>query len=129
MGESVALFVFDRDDDLASNYVPPAQFANDFFKGTDYWIEARYDPTNGWSLVATDAAKYNFTPVQTGARLIIEGSAMILIIPRDEFATDVPGFRLTAFRHTGAFGYDGDWDADVQPPVDQPLLTLPISSN
>ena len=49
----------------------------------------------------------------------------VLVIPVSEFSTDMPPYRLTAFRHDGNFGFNGNWDGDVQPPVDQPLLTLP----
>ena len=118
-------FVFDRDGDTANNFVPNPAFPKDFFQNTDFWIEALYDPATGWSLKASNANGTDITETTTAARLLMVDNVWVLVIPVSEFSTDMPPYRLTTFRHDGNFGFNGNWDGDVQPPVDQPLLTLP----
>jgi hypothetical protein len=120
-------FVFDRDNDPANNYVPPPQFANDFFKGTDQWYQAQYNPrSTGFSFGARRVSNNSSQIFPTTARLILNGATWFLIVPASEFSVPDPMVRFTAFRHTGNFGLTGDWDGDVQRPVDQPLWSLPI---
>jgi hypothetical protein len=120
-------FVFDRDNNPANNYVPPPQFANDFFKGTDQWYQAQYNPRSaGFSFGATRVVNNGFQTLSTNGRLILNGATWFLIVPASEFSVQNPTVRFTAFRHTGNFGLTGDWDGDVQRPIDQPLWSLPI---
>jgi hypothetical protein len=119
-------FVFDADDDESNNYVPSPPFTNDFFRDTDWWCEARYDASSGWTLAATDARDGNFLNVQTNARLIIDGNTMTLVVPASELSADLPTYRVTAFSHSGDFGQNPphDWEGDVEAPVDQPLREI-----
>ena len=120
-------FVFDRDGNTANNYQPIADYPNDFFKDTDYWIELFYAPGWGWGMAATDAANNSFTPVTSDAKIIMLNNTLILVIPRSEFLAENIGYRMTTFRHTGDWGMsDDNWDGDVQPPVADGLNWLYI---
>lgn len=120
-------FVFDADDDPTNNYQPAAGFPNDFFKDTDRWYEANYDPTNGWSLKVSDATGGTPKPATTHARIIIRNDTLTLVVPKSELAAAKPKFRVTAFRHTGDFGINPphDWDGSVWPAVADGLQTPP----
>jgi len=119
-------FVFDRDADPANNFVPSALFPNDFFKGTDFWIQAGGKPGISFGFDATDATNNVLSTVPTLARLIIDGATLFLLVPRTHFTVADPPVRFSVFRHDGNFGFNGNWDGDVQRPVSQPLYTLPI---
>ena len=111
-------FVFDRDGITTNNYQPSPSFPYDFYQDTDYWIEAMYDPINGWGMQVTDVANNSHTLVESNARMIIMGNTLILFVPRSEFLADTIGYRMTAYRHPGDWGLtSGDWDGDVLPPV------------
>jgi hypothetical protein len=116
--------VFDRDGDPTNNYQASPAFQGDFFDGTDLWYELAYDPVQGWMLIATDVIA-GFAQKSSGARAIISGNSITLIIPEAELSSDTLLYRVTAFRHTGDFGFgSGDWDGDVDPPVGEPLLEM-----
>lgn len=116
-------FVFDSDGDETNNYAASERFPNDFFDGTDLFYVLAYTPANGWELTSTDV-RGERKQIATGARAIINGNTIIMVIPAGEISLERPLFRLTAFRHTGDYGINPphDWDADVVPPVDEPLL-------
>ncbi|MCI0434210.1 MAG: Ig-like domain-containing protein [Gemmatimonadetes bacterium] len=126
-------FVFDSDGSPGNNFVPDPNFPGDFFGGggnqansTDFWVKVTGRPGINWEITAVDARNNNVRTVTTDARVIIDGATMFAIIPRSHFGVDAPRARFTAFRHGGSFGFDGNYDADVQRPVNQPLYTLPI---
>lgn len=112
-------FVFDSDGVAGNNYQPQPQYANDFFKGTDLWYAAEYTPAEGWRLRVTDASGGGFVSIPSDARLIIQGNAMVLLVPTSELTVAMPSFRFSAFRHTGDYGLNPpyDWDGSVWPAV------------
>ena len=120
-------FVFDRDGNAGNNYQPSANFPNDFYKDTDYWIELSYVPGSGWGLSATDASNNSFIPYASDAKIVVVNNTLFLVIPRSEFFAENIGYRMTTFRHTGDWGMsDDNWDGDVQPPVADGLNWLNI---
>jgi hypothetical protein len=118
-------FVFDADGDPNNNYQPPPAYPNDFFKDTDRWYEANYDPATGWTLKVSDATGGTPKVVTSHARIIIRDDTMTLVVPASEFAVANPKFRITAFRHTGDYGLNPpyDWDGSVWPAVADGLQT------
>jgi hypothetical protein len=117
----VVSFAFDTDNDTSNNFTPPAETANDYAGGTDKWYTARYTPADGWIL---ETFAWNGTAIEsvpTNARIILEGKSAALLAPASEFATDVPGSRISLFRHTGDEGANGDWSGLVYPPLGAPL--------
>lgn len=118
-------FVFDADGDTTNNYQPSASYPNDFFKDTDRWYEANYDPASGWSLKVSDATGGTPKQVTSNARIIIRDDTITLVVPTSEFKVQKPKFRVTAFRHTGDYGMNPpyDWDGSVWPAVADGLQT------
>ena len=116
-------FVFDADNFADNNYVPTAPFLNDFFRDTDRWYELRYTPTEGWSLVVTNARDGQQQQVSSAARAIISGSGILLVVPFREFNAFSPTYRVSAFCHGGDQGLapPHDWSGGPEPDVDQPL--------
>ena len=118
-------FVFDSDGDEGNNWVPIPQYANDYFQDTDRWYAVEYTPASGWRLNVTAAGKQ--LPAGSAARAIIRENTLTLVVPRTEFASPYPVFRLTAFRHSGDYGQNPpyDWSADYHPRLDEPLAAVP----
>jgi hypothetical protein len=117
--------VFDADGDPSNNYQASASYPGDFFDGTDRWYELIHAPGEGWSLVATDI---NDALAQSHARLLVSGSELALLVPASEFSVASPGYRVTAFRHTGDYGLSGGpWSADYHPRVGEPLANASIA--
>lgn len=113
-------FVFDSDGIGSNNYQPSASFPSDFFKDSDRWYEANYDPVNGWSMKVTDARDGAFLPVDdTAARIILRGNTIALVVPAGEFTVAKPSYRMTSFRHLGDYGMSPphEWAADTEPLV------------
>jgi hypothetical protein len=120
--------VFDADGDASNNYVPLAAYPKDFFKDTDRWYEADYVPGMGWKLKVSTAHGMTITPVtDSAARIVISDNTVYFMIPRSELPAAKLGYRVTAFRHKGDYGLKPpyDWDANITPPVDTPLATVP----
>ncbi|HEY5547775.1 MAG TPA: Ig-like domain-containing protein [Gemmatimonadaceae bacterium] len=115
-------FLFDCDAVTGNNYVPALPY--DFTRNTDFWVDVLYSGT--WSLQATFAQNNNPFTFASGARAVIIGPVIVLVVPRNVFPALQPGVRFTTFRHRGDGGVGGDWDGDVQPPVMSPLYVLPI---
>ncbi len=117
-------FVFDADGQAWNNYEPWPDFPNDFFAYTDKWYELAYSPDGGWQVFVTDV-RQDFALVQSDARFVIAGPELAVFIPLDEFDTDTPTFRATAFGHTGDFGMSGGpWSGDYYPLVSDSLLPV-----
>jgi hypothetical protein len=122
--------VFDSDGSPANNYVPSPQYPSDFWRGTDTQFAANY--ANGiWTLRKTVGP--SLTPMPTNATLFAHGSTLLWAVPASEAGIvdgDIPagfGYRTSLFRHGGDYGINPphDWSGDVDPPVDQPLYSLP----
>jgi len=120
-------FVFDADGNPNNNYVPAAQFPEDFFQGTDRWYFVTYAPGVGWQLFAVSATTPgNPVRIFTDAKIVILGNAIILLVPQSEFPIAAPPFRATAFRHTGDFGENGNFDVSYHPSLGDPLEPYPL---
>ena len=118
-------FVFDRDGDSTNNFKASPAFPGDFFDDTDLWYELAYHPAQGWMLRTTDVLA-GYAQMSSGARAIINSNSITLVIPEAELSPETLLYRVTAFRHTGDFGLGPpfDWDADIAPPVHEPLLEM-----
>ena len=119
-------FVFDADNLPENNFLPQPPFTNDFFRDTDRWYELLYTPTDKWSLQVTNARGGVQQQVPSGARAIISGNAILLVVPLREFNAFFPQYRVSAFCHGGDFGLNPphDWSGGPEPDVDQPLQDL-----
>lgn len=122
-------FVFEPDTNGSNNYTPSAQYANDFFAGTQFWFDVSRSGSGGFSLSATDATDNVITPVPgTAARAVLHGDAAMLLVPIGEVGGAPPeGLRVTAFRHTGDYGIPAphDWDGSLFPAVADGLAPFP----
>lgn len=114
-------FVFDSDALGDNNYWGSLPY--DFFADSDRWYEALYDPDDGWSLKVSTASSSSSTEVASEARVIIDGAAIVLVVPASEFTSEAPPYRVTAFRHTGDWGLEDpyDWNGDMSPPLNRGL--------
>lgn len=112
--------VVDSDGQSGNNYVPPLAELNDPVKGTDKWYSLVFAPGSGWSF-------HLFLPgggeAMTAARVVLDGNALVFIIPRSEVSGPGAGFRIATFTHTGDFGVAGDWSGDHHP---KPPVLAPI---
>jgi len=116
-------FVFDSDGDPSNNYQPAPSWPADFFKDTDRWYVAGYAPGSGWTMSVSNAS--SSTPAASGARIIMNGNAVVLVLPASEIPSSQASFRITAFRHDGSYGMSGGfWNADLSTAVDLPMLSL-----
>jgi hypothetical protein len=112
--------VADSDGQSDNNYVPPLAELNDPVKGTDSWYSLVHLPGNGWSfhLYLADGSE-----VATSARVVLDGNALVFVIPKSEVNGPGAGFRITTFTHKGDFGANGDWSGDFHP---KPPVLAPI---
>lgn len=119
-------FVFDRDGNTNNNYQPHPDYANDFFKDTDFWIVADYHPDYGWGLTISDATSGVITSAISAAKVLLSGNTLIVFVPRSEFTSQNIGYRVTAFRHDGSWANDVNAGADTQPSVSDGLQWIDI---
>ncbi|MFO0634864.1 MAG: hypothetical protein U0168_18630 [Nannocystaceae bacterium] len=63
-------------------------------------------------------------PADSNARLVIAGTAIVLVLPADEIDPAVAAWRLSAFEHDGSYGQAGPWSGDVVPTVADGLAPL-----
>jgi len=116
-------FVFDSDDDPSNNYQPAPSWPADFFKDTDRWYVAEYAPGGEWTISVSNAG--SSTLAASGARIIMNGNAVVLVLPASEIPSSQASFRITAFRHDGSYGLSGGfWNADLSTAVGLPMLSL-----
>jgi len=117
--------VFDRDDNASNNYVPPAQFADDFWKGTDLAFAVEKNPGTPATFKVFDLQTDPFTSLATASRAIYGGSVMIVMLRREDFPgmVEYPGYRATSFCHDGGFGIPPPhaWSGSVKPSQNAPL--------
>ena len=95
-------FVFDGDGDPGNNFNAAPGFALDFFQNTDQWYQVEYHPNSGWRILRRDVvAGGAIQSASTGARAFILGDAVVILIPRREFAVPAGplGFRTSAFTY------------------------------
>ena len=106
MWSYVYALVLDSNGDASDDYVPDPAFPFDYFRGTDRWYELRWDHTTSeWSLVVTQLDGSGArTSVQSTARVVVEGPRITFFVSRSELPAVVAGYRVSAFRHDGAFG-------------------------
>ena len=121
-------FVLDQDGTPANNYVPLPQYPSDFFKDSDLWYEADYEPGagGGWSLKVTDARNGTLKVLpSSAARIILQDDLISLVVPASEIQVPYPSYRITTFEHTGDYGLPSphNWNGSIQPPVAQGLQT------
>lgn len=116
--------VFDSDDLPGNNWVPHPDFPGDVYQGTDQWYSAEYTPQGGWRLIVSKIIAGNITPMASDARMVIANESLVLVVPKSEFASDNPGYRVTSYEHMGDYGNTNPWSGDVHPKVDEPLATL-----
>ena len=119
-------FVCDSDANPSNNYVPAPAFPDDFFGGTDRWYELNYAPTTGWALQCKSIGAGNsINVVASGARAIINGDSIVMVVPRSEFTVSNPPFRVSTFAHLGDFGQVAPftWSGDPTPTVAAGLHT------
>ena len=104
--------VVDSDGLSGNNYVPPLTELNDPVKGTDSFYSLVYLPGDGWSfhLYLADGSE-----AMTAARVVLDGNALVFVIPNSEVPGPGAGFRVTTFTHKGDFGVGGDWSGDFHP--------------
>ncbi len=121
-------FVFDGDNAPANNFRPGSAFPNDYFQGTDTWYKITRDRGQDFVFSVLKVSSGNTPQVlPTNARMIMTSRSLILLIPSADIPSANPGVRLTAFRHFGDFGLNGgQWAGDVQRPITQSLLRVPI---
>lgn len=120
-------FLFETDGSPANDWNAPPGLQGDFFQDTDRWYTIENSSRAGdWVLHVTDVvnpAAFTTRASSSSAIALIDGDTVILLVPLRELGED-PKFRLTSFRHTGDFGQDGDWSADHEPNIDDPLEAL-----
>lgn len=118
-------FVFETDENPSNDWQAQPPFTNDFFQGTDLWIQATYDPATGWAMEAARIeGGSSIVPYESAARIVIDGETIYAIIPTEELGGDCPRARLTAFSHGGDFGLQPPytWSGDNELPISQPML-------
>lgn len=119
-------FVMDQDGDTNNNFMTSDL---DFFNDTDRWYEITYADGVGWQLFVWDATNGGDpTEIQSAARVIFVSNAIVLVVPKSEFAVD-PAYRVTSFCHDGDFGVPPphSWTGDLHPTVAEGLEPFPMS--
>jgi hypothetical protein len=95
--------VFDSDGDPANDFTPEPGFPRDYFQRTDRWYELVWDMSE-WTVRVTQLdSEGTRTEVPSSVRAVIEGTRIQFFIDRAELPSAIPGYRVSAFRHDGAF--------------------------
>jgi len=118
-------FPLDADGDTSNNYEASPSYPKDLYDDTDWWLElVRDGSSDTWSLGSTLARYGSTSPRTTASRIIVNGNSAVAIVPSAELESTSPGFRATAFWHTGDYGIDPphDFNGDIYPAVGMPLL-------
>jgi hypothetical protein len=119
--------VFDQDGIESNNFRAVEPFGRDGADNTDRVYDLSHNPTDGWVIRAGafDAATGGGSVFPSKARLISDGRTLVLLIPKGEFAADLPKYRITTLCHEGDFGLQGGpFSGDHQTPVGQDLLQV-----
>jgi len=117
--------VFESNDDPSDDWQFRGDFDWDFFIGTDRWYQANWDPNSqSWSMTVTNGLDPGGP---SGARAIVMGDTIIWVIPRDEFAAEVPEVRVTSFIHDGTYRPEvSGGDVNGADPTEQLVPVLPL---
>jgi hypothetical protein len=123
------VMALDADGDPTNNYGITPGFENDPYVGTDRFYEMNHTPGVGWRLVGVDARNTQPVEITTGARGIVQGNLLAILVPASEIPVANPGVRFVSFHHQGDFGLQGQpWSADVQPAPTQSPPFMPTVS-
>jgi hypothetical protein len=119
-------FCVDADGDATNNYVPHANFMNDYGAGADRSYVLERKPTLGWSLAVTDMRSGGLTPVASRAVALLMTRAIALLVPLSELGGRARAYRAFVQEHDDDMGQDGvsPWSADCAPIVPQALRTV-----
>ncbi len=115
-------FVIDRSG--VANY-EPAQFPWDFFFGTDIWFTLVSSPGKPMAVQVKDAAGGTIKDIASKARVIVQGSFVMVLIPAEELGVlEQLGYRVTAHCHEGDYGAVKPWSGATSPNVGVPLAPV-----
>lgn len=97
--------VFDSDGLAANDFRFNPPFEWDFFQGTDRWYHlVRRD--DAWIVELSVFDGRQATPDETGARVVVDGTTVVWLIPGSELDPAAARWRASAFRHDGNFTPD-----------------------
>jgi hypothetical protein len=102
--------VFDHDNDESNNFVAREPYGRDGLDNADRLFDIVHSPAFGWGAragVYDKATDQLYDNPDSKVRLIVHGNTFLVLIPKGEFAADLPKFRVTTFCHTGDFGEQG----------------------
>ncbi|MHC4816662.1 MAG: type II secretion system protein GspD [Planctomycetota bacterium] len=122
-------FVWDRDGDASNNWVGQGIFDQDFFIGSDTWLQLVKLAGSSAQLTMSETDGTSVNTVQSAAAAFVHGNAAVYMLPYSEFSAArnlFPSIRTTAFDNIdGNFGQGNDdgWSADTAPV--QPNLFIP----
>ncbi len=124
-------FSFDSDLQSGNNYTPPDSPPVDdsqpgsYFRNADRWYRAQLRPGSAWTLDVFAVVSNTPTLATSGARIIMDGTTIALVVPTDEFDSIRPTLRIHLFRHQGDFGLGTpeNWSAFVFPGPFQGLFS------
>lgn len=92
------------------------RYVYDFFNHTNLWFTLNNDQW-GPALSVVDASDDSFQLFPIDVRLYIQGDRIVWMTPVAPWMERLEGFRSSAFRHTGDFGFEDPWAGSVYPPL------------
>ncbi len=117
--------VMDSDGDPANDFAADPAYPNDFYQGTDRWTELT-GTASGWVMTSTMVDGGVPTPItDSQARMVMIDNVLLLIIAASEIPVVTPLHRLTAFEHSGDWGFQSPWAGDLHPQVSEGLASFP----
>ncbi len=126
-------FVFDEDGSVSTGY--NATEPTKFFNGSDRWYELTYSNAQGWNFMVYTASTTGtgesevstITEVSSGAKIIMSGDTLVLMVPANEFTSPMPEYRTTSFVHDGDFGIPSphSWSGNAEPRVVEGMQRYP----
>jgi hypothetical protein len=85
----------DSDGQTANNWKAAADQPGDSLQGTDRVYAATEDPTTGaWSLIVQQSNGTTWTPAASSARVIVDGSSVVFLVPSSDFTDPTPAWRM-----------------------------------
>jgi len=125
-------FVWDRDGMASNNWVGQGIFDQDFFIGSDTWLQLSKSAGSPAQLTKSEANGSVVKIAPSAAAAFVKGNAAVYMLPYSEFSAErnfFPSIRTTAFDNIdGNFGQGNDngWSGDTAPV--QPDLFIPSTS-